>query len=81
MTSARLVKWSDRRWTTPDGRVEVSLAVTSRPPMIRGGGGVKTRRYTAWAAATQERIGSEQSQHSIRLRIAEWLARQEGAAT
>ncbi len=76
MEPAKLTKLSSRLWKTPDGRVEVDLAVSSHPPMIRGGGGVKVRKYTATAVGTREHIGRESSQHSIRLRIAEWYARQ-----
>ena len=43
----RLTKIGDRRWTTGDLCITVTLTITSHPPAVRGLDSVKVRRYRA----------------------------------
>lgn len=76
---AKLVKLSSNHWRTPEGDVEVYSRTSSHPPMIRGGGGVKTVMYNAAATADQSPVAKANSFYGVQCGIARWRVEQAAA--
>mgnify|MGYP003419639163 CR=1 FL=1 len=78
----RLTKIGDRRWTTGDLCITVTLTITSHPPAVRGLDSVKVRRYRATRKTDDGRtveVATATSFADIRHLIAQWQADRDAA--